>query len=68
MVFTNFFQIKRGKGTSVLKNGELGFNTSKNALFIGTEEKENIPIGPLVFTDNGDGNIEITFGKNNLSE
>lgn len=62
MGFMNVFQIKRGIGTSALKEGELGFNTSKNTLFIGTK-KENVPIGPLVFTDEGDGNIKITFGK-----
>ena len=62
MKFTSFFQIKRGKGTSKLKEGEFGFNTSKNTLFIGTEE-ENVPIGPLVFIDEGEGNIKITFGK-----
>lgn len=63
MAFPNFFQIKRGKGTSALEEGELGLNTSKNTLFIGTKEKENIPIGPLVFTDEGEGEIKITFGK-----
>lgn len=49
---SNTFQIKRGEPTTLsLQDGELGFHTGKNQLFVGRKNDEPLAIGPTDLTE-----------------
>ena len=67
----NIIQIKRGTGTSALAEGELGFNTNTNILYIGNSGNKAIGGAGAFLSLNGGtliGNLTISQNTNNLKE